>query len=123
MAWPAGKTCEDTKKWLEVRSKARGEGYLGPLGLHNVHFTVTCVGEVPTLYYPQQIFHPDAYSFPHSTWVCCVDMKSGQLFTENKDDDCMELVDWKTQNEPFFCAYAWDDSLVAEEIARLEQLG
>ncbi|KAL5246567.1 hypothetical protein ACHWQZ_G018701 [Mnemiopsis leidyi] len=123
MAWPYGKTCEETKEWLADRSKARMEGYPGYLGLHNPHFTATCFGEVPTLFHPTQLLHPDAYSIPQSAWVCCVNMRSGQLFSSNKEKDCMELTEWKTRGEPFFCEYALNEVLIAQEMARLEQLG
>merc|ERR1712176_10131 len=95
MAWPANMPCNETKAWLAERSK--GPNFLSTQGAHRLSFTVFCMPEAPTLYRPTQLLHPDEFSIPKSGWVCCVNMKTGAIWENDKKKFCRQLADWETE--------------------------
>jgi len=118
MTWPRNMPCDKAASWLDERSKL--PVVHGPLGLHRGIYKLDCMPQAPSLFRATQFLHPDEFSKWKSAWVCCVNMKTGLIWEDDKANNCRESSDWVTAGSPFFCNAAVDVDLVDEETRKYQ---
>jgi len=101
LAWPEQITgnCSAVNEWLYARSKApESVGASGVFGIADFKYRMECYGEEGVFYSAlQSKIHPDQYSADKDAYCCCVNMKTGQLFTGDRNRDCQSLRDCRLQ--------------------------